>query len=125
MDCKFQLFCKNELCQFQHSHSKEQLDDINIINDDDSLTIDFENVSAKDSRETNVTDIAQNGINNDGENDSDSEPEECDTCDKIFKSNSDLNEHHTNDNCGFGCTECGDYFRYENDLKIHQNKICT
>ena len=56
-------------------------------------------------------------------NDYNSDQEECDTCDRIFQNNDDLNEHQSNDNCGFGCTECGDYFRFENDLKVH-NQIC-
>ena len=89
------------------------------------MTTDFKNVSVKKSGDTNDNDVALNCENHDAENDSDSDPEECNSCDKIFKNNIDLNEHQTNDNCGFGCPECGDYFKYENDLKINQHKICT
>ena len=46
------------------------------------------------------------------------------TCDRIFKNNDDLNEHHSNDNCGFECTKCGEYFKYEADLKVHNTKNC-
>ena len=41
--------------------------------------------------------------------DPDSEEEECDTCERIFKNNNELNEHQTNDNCGFECKVCGEY----------------
>ena len=54
--------------------------------------------------------------------DSDSEEEECDTCERIFKSNIELNEHHKNDNCGFECKTCEECFRFENDLELHQKK---
>ena len=54
----------------------------------------------------------------------DSEEEECDTCERIFKNNNELNEHQTNDNCGFECKFCGEHFRYENDLELHQKKKC-
>ena len=111
---KFKLFCTNKLSQFQHS--TEGLEEVNIINKKDNLTTDLENVSANESGVTNDNDMAQKCINNDEENDP--EQEECDTCDRILKNNINLNEHQTNDNCGFGCTECGEYFRYKNDL-IH------
>ena len=112
--CKFEQSCKNMLCQFQHS--SEELEKFTIINEKDA--------SANESEDTTDNNVAQNFINDDEENDSDSEPEECDTCDRIFKNNDDLNEHQSNDNCGFGCTECGDYFRFENDLKVHNYKNC-
>ena len=111
---QFEQSCKNMLCQFQHS--SEELEKFTIINEKDA--------SANESEDTTDNNVAQNFINDDEENDSDSEPEECDTCDIIFKNNDDLNEHHSNDNCGFGCTECGDYFRFENDLKVHNYKNC-
>ena len=116
--CRFKLFCRNKLCQFQHS--TEDLEDIN--NKTDDLTGTSENVSAK-QLDTAVNAMAQSFINDDNENDSDIE--ECDTCERTFKNNIDLNDHHRNDNCGFECQECLDCFKYENDLKLHQQKKCT
>ena len=54
---------------------------------------------------------------------SDSEQEECDTCEIIFNNDIDLNEQQTNDNCGYGCTECGEYHRYEKDLKLYSSVL--
>ena len=117
--CKFKQSCRNKLCQFQHfSEASEEV----YITKDNSST-DSENALANEIEITKYDNIAQNS-NNDEENYSDSEPEECDTCDRIFKNNDDLNEHHSNDNCGFECTKCGEYFKYEADLKVHNTKNC-
>ena len=94
-NCQFGKNCSNKLCSFQHEQTANMSDDINIQS------------------------YIQTGSMN---NDSDSEQEEGNTCDRIFKKNDDVNVHHTNDNCGFECRECGDLFRKEANLKLHHQK---
>ena len=60
--------------------------------------------------------------------DSDSERDEfeCDLCGKIFVDENELDEHESSDdNCGYGCEECGAYYRDEIHLKMHLERHCT
>lgn len=102
--CTYGKSCSNKLCSYQHEVN-------NSANDERSEPVDTQILAEENESELPC--------------DSDSEKEECDTCDRIFKNNIDLNEHQTNDNCGFGCTPCGEFFRYENGLKLHQQRKCT
>ena len=95
-NCKFLENCSRKMCPFKH----------NTIEN-----VDKENQAA-------IVIVSE-------ETDYDSEQEECDTCERIFKNNIDINEHHRNDNCGFECKICGECYKFENDLKLHQNENCT
>ena len=104
--CQFGIKCSNQLCSFQH----ELLENVSDDNPSQSANENDANKSKDNSGKLKY--------------DSDSDQEECDTCDRIFKNNDDLNEHQSNDNCGFECKACGEFFRYETDLKLHQQNNC-
>ena len=59
------------------------------------------------------------------DSDLDSEDLECDTCGKIFLEHHELSEHNMEGTCGYGCEDCGAYYRYEKDLKLHMQRHCT
>ena len=50
---------------------------------------------------------------------------ECGTCGKLFENDSGLAEHNMNVVCGYGCEDCGAYYRYAKHLKAHLEKHCT
>ena len=103
--CKFQDNCTRKMCPFKHES--------NGNDKDDQTAIVIENVE-----------MVSEEFDEELKSDNDSEQEECDTCERIFKNNLDLNEHHRNDNCGFECNVCGEYYMFENDLKLHQKRNC-
>ena len=108
--CKFNKLCKNKLCPYQHENQ---------------TLLEKE----KEPNETGTDNIEKIDSEDDSElicdSDSDNEDLECDTCGKIFKNGSELSEHNMNDICGYGCEDCGAYYRYEEYLKLHMEKHCT
>ena len=111
--CWFKTQCKNKLCQYAHDIDEDTqniekdttvpLDKADVTNDNINTT---ENVEFEDS-------------------DLDSEDLECDTCGKIFLEHHELSEHNMEGTCGYGCEDCGAYYRYEKDLKLHMQRHCT
>ena len=106
-NCKYDKLCKVKLCAFKH----EQRD---IPKHDD--------IKISEIRYT------EESVNDETASDSDSDIEEneCDTCGKVFETETDLWDHESSDDmCGYGCEECGAYYREEKHLKIHLERHCT
>ena len=115
------------MCPFQHdeqniisnevetnksnNQEKENADTVHITN---SLSKQIDDADEANEEEINV------------ESDSESNEFECDLCGKIFVDENELAEHESSDdNCGYGCDECGVYYREEIHLKLHLERHCT
>ena len=91
--CQFGIKCSDQLCSFQHEHLE------NVSDDNPKIQVPSQTANENDANKSNSKDNSGSKL----KYDSDSDQEECDTCDRIFKNNDDLNEHQANDNCGFEC----------------------
>ena len=94
--------------------------------------------SSHDSSNDLETEKISNGIgdkehfdaNNENESDSDVESEEgedleCEDCGKVSENFDKYIEHRGMGGCAFYCDPCNETFRYEVDLKRHEQKHCT
>ena len=101
--CKYDKLCRLKLCSFQHERR--------------DITKNVDNERSEILNEEIVTDT---------ESDSEIDELECHTCGKVFNTESELWEHESSDEmCGYGCEECGAYYREEVHLKVHLEKHCT
>ena len=117
--------CKKKMCPFQHdkqdiieseveTNKSDNQEKTNADINTNSIGKQIDNAHKADEEEINV--------------DSDSERDEfeCDLCGKIFVDENELDEHESSDdNCGYGCEECGAYYRDEIHLKMHLGRHCT
>ena len=111
--CKFKKSCKNDLCQFRHEVIEKAMSDHNaeqVVNNSDNSTNDIE-------------------ANVDNESDSDVESEEgedleCEDCGKVSENFDKYIEHRGMGGCAYYCYPCNETFRYEKDLKRHEQRHC-
>jgi hypothetical protein len=139
--CRFKQSCKNDLCQFQHAHdvigktmsghSADQTDDAENSRTDKTTTVANDtNDSSNDLEAVKISNGRNVDENVDNEFDSDLESEEgedleCEDCGKV-SDNFDLYiEHRGMGGCAYYCDPCNETFRYEKDLKMHEQKHCT
>ena len=108
--CKHDKSCKVKLCSYQHKPE--------IFEKDKECQ--------KNTTENSVTTVDSDEHDMNPDSDSDIEENECDTCGKVFETKNDLWDHESSDdNCGYGCDECGAYYREECHLKLHLERHCT
>ena len=128
---RFKNSCKNDLCQFQHTHDvidkamsnhgAEQTDNEENLRTNKTTVVDNDsNDSSNENPDQNV----------DNESDSDLESEEgedleCEDCGKVSDNFDEYIEHRGMGGCAYYCDPCNETFRYENDLKRHEQKHCT
>ena len=117
--CIFNRMCKNKMCPYQHDNHDIIANEIESNNSDNLDICDTANVTNDGAGEAIEEEI---NVDSDSEN----EDLECDLCGKIFANEDDLAEHESSDdNCGYGCDDCGAYYREEIHLKMHLERHCT
>ena len=139
--CRFKQSCKNDLCQFQHAHevvdkamsdhSADQTDNEENPRTNKAITAAKDTNDSSNNLEAEKISNERNVDENlDNESDSDLESEEgedleCEDCGKVSDNFDEYIEHRGMGGCAFYCDPCNETFRYEEDLKMHEQKHCT
>ena len=123
--CRFSAQCKNKLCQFVHD-SEEIIDD-NIHDETNARRSNIEqNEHVVKERGAEQNDDKENDdLNSDSDSEIEEEDLECDECGKVSENVDAYIEHRGKGDCVFWCDHCDEFFRQEEDLKIHKEKHCT
>ena len=117
-ECIFNRMCRKKMCPYQHNNQDE------IDNHESTNTGTVNMTNSRDNQIDNAGEANEEEIHVDS--DSESDDLECDMCGKIFANENDLAEHESSDdNCGYGCDDCGAYYRDEIHLKMHLERHCT